>query len=81
MTVEFIDDALQAVLMVSAIAASYLSTSLSARVRARAGLIGVLFQPVWLAAAWMAGQWGEFILSIFYCGAWARMWLNNRAAL
>lgn len=79
--IDVIAHTLQAVIIVSGLTAAFLATSLTPRVRARAGLIGMAFQPVWLAAAWMDGQWGEFLLSVFYTGAWARMYLNNRKAV
>jgi hypothetical protein len=33
-------------------------------------IAGILSQPFWFWTAWVNGQWGIFILSIFYAAAW-----------
>ena len=33
---------------------------------------GLAGQPFWFYTTWQAEQWGIFILSFFYAGAWAK---------
>ena len=35
-------------------------------------VFGLCAQPFWFYAAWTAGQWGVFVLCIFYTFAWVR---------
>ena len=37
-----------------------------------AATLALLGQPAWFYAAWIARQWGIFILDIFYVYAWYR---------
>ena len=41
-------------------------------------VLGLLSQPFWLWESAQAKQWGVFILSLWYCYAWARGVLNNK---
>lgn len=37
----------------------------------------MLGQPFWFYASWQAEQWGIFVVSIIYAGAWARgLWVH-----
>lgn len=41
--------------------------------------LGLASQPFWLWETWQAGQWGMFLLAVFYSGAWARgLWNHGR---
>ncbi len=35
-------------------------------------LVGLVSQPFWLWASWHSGQWGMFLLSLFYSYAWCQ---------
>lgn len=39
--------------------------------------LGLSSQPFWLWETYTAGQWGMFLLAVFYTGAWARGLANN----
>jgi len=40
--------------------------------------IGLLSQPFWFYASYTAGQWGVFIASIGYTGAWLKgLWTHG----
>ena len=41
---------------------------------------GLMSQPFWLYTTWTNGQYGMFILSVWYVYAWAQGWYNNRHA-
>ncbi len=52
--------------------AAWLSQARTFEARRWACIFGMLGQPAWFYAAWVAGQWGIFILCVIYCGAWMR---------
>lgn len=62
----------QLVIAACGIASVWLSQSRRFTARRWAAPIGLLAQPAWLWAAWQAGQWGIFVLSIVYTAAWIR---------
>lgn len=56
--------------------AAWLSQARSAALRRWACIFGLLGQPFWFYAAWTAGQWGIFAVSIVYLCAWLRgLWI------
>lgn len=59
----------------------FLSQSLSPKLRRSACLFGLASQPFWMYSAITAGQWGIFVLTLFYTAAWARgvwnFWLKQ----
>jgi hypothetical protein len=46
-----------------------------------APVCGLLSQPCWFHATWVAEQWGIFAISFLYAGSWARgfyhQWLKR----
>ena len=50
--------------------AIWLSQDSSDGKRKYACIFGLIGQPFWFYSAWSAGQWGVFVLSIFYTWAW-----------
>lgn len=40
------------------------------KVRRWACVFGLCAAPFWLFATWRAGQWGMFVLSLFYASGW-----------
>lgn len=71
---------IQAAILILSAAAMWLVSGRSRH--ARLGwMLGLASQPFWLWETWAAGQWGMFLLAVFYTGAWARGLANNwRAA-
>lgn len=67
----------QAAIPVTGLAASFMVGSKSQSMRKRAGLVGLAGQPFWFVSAWLAGQWGIFVLCFFYTYTWARVVRNN----
>jgi len=53
-------------------AAIWLSQDARPGVRRWACIIGLVGQPLWIAATWRAGQWGMLVLSVVYTCAWVR---------
>lgn len=60
----------QAVILLSGAFAIWLTQLGSLKASRAACLIGLVGQPFWLYATYSAGQWGMFLLSVFYTGAW-----------
>jgi hypothetical protein len=60
----------QAVILLSGALAIWLTQVGSLKASRVACLIGLAGQPFWLYATCNAGQWGMFLLSVFYTGAW-----------
>jgi hypothetical protein len=73
-----IDDLLQGVMLVAGAIAIVLA-SMPPR-RARWGwLVGLAAQPLWLYSTFNAGQWGMFVLALFYTWGWgAGAWRYRR---
>lgn len=53
-------------------AAAWLSQDRRPQLARWACVVGLLGQPFWWFATWKAAQWGMFVLSLFYTGAWLR---------
>lgn len=62
----------QAAIAVFGVSAIWLSQSANVKARKWAPVLGLAGQPFWIYATFEAGQWGIFILSMFYTAAWAR---------
>lgn len=57
--------------------AAWLSQARSEKLRRWACIFGMLGQPAWFYAAWKADQWGIFLVSVIYLGAWMRgVWVH-----
>ena len=71
--------ALQAYIVVTAIAALACISDWSPRMRLAGYLIGLAGQPAWLVTTWWAEQWGLFAVSIVYTALYARgAWVHRR---
>ncbi len=68
----------QTVLVVTAILALYLVGQPDKESRARAGIVGMAGQPLWLYTAYMNDQHGIVIISLFYTYSWWRVYENNK---
>ena len=66
-----IDGALQLAIAVMTLAALWLITSTSPMAR-WGHVIGLLSQPLYMAATLRARQWGMFAVAVMLCGVWAR---------
>lgn len=62
----------QTIIAVCGISSVWLSQSAHFNARRWACVLGLLAQPAWLYATWVAQQWGLVILAIIYTVAWAR---------
>jgi len=60
-----------ALLVFSAAAIALVSLADSNPARRWGFVIGLISQPLWIAATWRARQWGMLLLSLFYFGIWA----------
>ena len=40
-------------------------------------MVGLVSQPLYIAAAWRARQWGMFFVAVMLCGLWARGIANH----
>ena len=57
--------------------AAWLSQARTQRMRRWACVFGLLAQPGFFWASWQSGQWGVFLLTTIYAGAWVRgFWVN-----
>lgn len=61
---------------VFSVTAIFLSQDSRARWRRWACVCGLVSQPAWFYATYVAGQWGIFALSFIYAGLWARGFYN-----
>lgn len=52
--------------------AAWLSQARTFRMRRWACVFGILAQPGFFWASWRTGQWGVFLLTTIYAGAWVR---------
>lgn len=57
---------------------AFMVGSKSTRVRFWGFVLAVLHQPLWIFAAWEAGQWGQCLLAIWYTVSYARGVWNSR---
>ena len=64
-------DIIQAAILILSGAAIWLVGRKDGRVRRWGYVVGLISQPFWIVATIQAGQPGMFLLSVFYCGAWA----------
>ena len=62
----------QILIAVLGIAAIWLTQDPDENRRKYACLFGIVGQPFWFYSTWIAGQWGIFILTLFYTIAWLR---------
>lgn len=62
----------QVVIVVCGIGTVWFSQSREFRLQRWACLFGVVAQPAWFYAAWSAGQWGIFAVSLLYLAGWLR---------
>lgn len=68
---------LQASILILGGAAIWLVGRRNPRVRRWGYVVGLISQPFWIWATIEANQPGMFLLSLFYCGAWADGIYNN----
>jgi len=63
------------------VTAIFLSQTGSDSTRKYASVFGLIGQPFWFYSAYVAEQWGIFILCFFYAIAWAKgfkmYWINS----
>ena len=62
----------QIVIACCGITTVWLSQCRSFFLRRWAAPVGLIAQPAWLYASWEAHQYGIFLLSLVYAGAWLR---------
>ena len=62
----------QAIIAVAGAVSIWLVNDPRARCQRWACWIGLAAQPFWMHTSWQANQWGIFLLSIAYAGAWLR---------
>jgi len=66
------DDLSQIGILLTGVAAVFLSQSKSERLRKFACVFGLMGQPFWFYAAVTAEQWGIFLTCILYTLGWSR---------
>lgn len=62
----------QTIIAICGITSVWLSQDHRQAVQRWACIFGVFAQPFWMYATWKAGQWGIFLLAIFYTIGWLR---------
>lgn len=74
----------QAIIAVCGVASIWLANDPRESRRRWAAPIGLVAQPFWMYATFVAEQWGIFALSFVYAAGWARgvrhHWLPGRGA-
>lgn len=72
----------QTIIALTELLAIFMLQSESYQKRKYAPLFGLLGQPFWFYASYIANQWGAFILCFFFTIAWLKMiktyWFNKR---
>lgn len=71
-----LDIALQVAIAVPSIAAAYLVATIDPQLRGWGFLIGLATQPLWFFETLRRRQWGMFLVSVFYTGAWSAGVIN-----
>lgn len=64
-------DFVQAAIVILGGAAIWLVGRRNPRLRRWGYVVGLISQPFWLWATFTADQFGMYLLSLFYCWAWA----------
>jgi len=67
----------QIIIAFTGVVAIWLSQDKRDNFRKYACLFGMAGQPFWFYSAYIAQQWGIFILCIFYTWAWFKGFKNN----
>ena len=67
----------QFILSVLSIMAVAFSQSKSETLRRYACVAGLISQPFWMYATFIASQWGMFALAIIYTFIWGKSFVNN----
>ncbi|MCX4187182.1 hypothetical protein [Methylophaga sp. OBS4] len=62
----------QMIIAVTGVIAIFLTQSSNPNIQKYACLVGVVGQPFWMMATYQSGQWGMFVLTLFYTLAWCR---------
>lgn len=79
-----IDILAQAAITVCGITTVYLSQDTRTEYRRWACIVGCVAQPAWFYSAWTAGQWGVFLVCVFYALGWMRgvynFWIRRAPA-
>ncbi len=67
----------QTAITITGVLAIWLANDHRDRWRRYACIFGLVGQPFWFYSAYITGQWGIFILSLFYTLAWCKgLWLH-----
>jgi hypothetical protein len=67
----------QIIITIGGFLAIWLSQSPHPRTQRWGPVIGLVSQPAWFYASYLAEQWGIFLLSIAYTAAWLRGFRNH----
>lgn len=72
-----IHDLVQGIMMILGCTSIYALTSKSRKVRKVGSIVGLLNEPLWFYAAWVANQWGIMVLVAVYAVMYVRGIINN----